>query len=697
MQTWKTKRKSQSSQKVHKPWKARAATIAFLLVTLVAGFYDFPHAWNQTAGFIKEKARVSLPTLDENVYRLGLDLQGGTHLVYEADMKDISEKERENALAGVRDVIERRVNAFGVSEPLVQTTSTGGVHRVIVELAGVLDVSDAISQIGETPVLEFKEQGSELDVKPTPEDEKKLQELLKADRAAAQAVLVRAQKGEDFEKLVLEVSIDPTKEQTKGIIEKLTAESLQYPQMAKAISQNRPKVGSVFWKTVEEESSIEIFKVLENTSVNNMRLSHILICFEGKQGCTSNISALDANIQMMNLKKEATAANFAELAKKNSTDPSAASNSGDLGFATSDTYVPSFAAAAEALAVGQISDVVETDFGYHLIYKQEQKVLPAHKVQHISMKRSSMFDILPPASPWKNTQLSGKQLENAVVEFDPNSGTPNVGITFDKEGGDLFGTLTAANIGKPIAIFLDGAPISTPVVQAAIYGGRAVITGDFTLDEAKVLAQRLNAGALPVPVTLLSQQTVGPTLGAVSLQKSITAALIGFLLVAIYMIVVYRLPGLIAIVALLLFSSLNLLAYQFFGVTITLAGIAGLVLSLGIAVDANVLIIERLKEEYASGRDLMSSADEAEKRAWAAIRDGHFTTLISSVVLYWFSSSFIRGFALTLGIGVVLSLFTAVFVARQYLHTVFEWKWTHRPIFFGVTRKGGEGGKGGKV
>ena len=671
MQTWKTKRKSQNAQTVHKPWKTRAATIALLLLTIIVGFYDFPYAWNKTAGFLKEKAHVSLPTLNEQTYRLGLDLQGGTHLVYEADMKDISEKERESALAGVRDVIERRVNAFGVSEPLVQTTSTGGTYRVIVELAGVLDVSDAISQIGETPVLEFKEQGAALDTKPTQEDEKKLAELQKADRAAAKAMLLRAQKGEDFENLVTEASIDPSKAQSKGVIEKLTAESTQYPQMAKAIAQNRPKVGSVLWKTVEEENSIEIVKVLGNTSVNNMHLSHILICFEGKQGCSNGVSAIDANIQMANLKKEATAANFAELAKKNSTDPSAASNSGDLGFSTSDKYVPSFAAAAEALVVGQISDVIETDFGYHLIYKKEQKTLPAFKVQHVSMKFSTMLDVLPPASPWKNTQLSGKQLENAVVEFDPNSGTPNVGITFDKEGGDLFGTLTAANIGKPIAIFLDGAPISTPVVQTAIYGGRAVITGDFTLDEAKILAQRLNAGALPVPVTLLSQQTIGPTLGASSLQMSIAAALIGFALVAGYMIAYYRLAGLFSVIALILYAFLNLVIYRLFDVTITLSGIAGFILSLGMAVDANVLIIERMKEEMTSGRDFLSVIHEGFARAWPAIRDGNVSTLVVALVLYIFSASFIRGFALMLGIGVVVSLFTAITATRFFMLTMF--------------------------
>ena len=671
MQTWKTKRKSQNAQKIHKPWKARVAAIIFLLATVVVGFYDFPQAWNQTAGFLKDKVHVSLPTLNEHAYRLGLDLQGGTHLVYEADMKEIPEADRADALAGVRDVIERRVNAFGVSEPLVQTTSTGGAYRVVVELAGVLDVSEAIQQIGETPVLEFKEQGSELDTKPTPADDKKLAELQKADRAAAQAVLLRAQKGENFDELVEEFSIESTKAETKGMILKMTAESTQYPAIAKAVTQYNPKPGTVFWKTVEQGSSMEIFKVTEKTTANNMRLSHILICFEGKQGCSKETTAMEANIQISKLKKEATPQNFSDLAKANSTDPSAATNGGDLGFATSNKYVPAFALAAETLEVGKISDVVETDFGYHLIYKQDQTAIPAYNVQHITMKLSSMTDVLPPASPWKNTGLSGKQLKNAVVEFDQNSGNPHVSIAFDNEGGELFGKLTAANIGKPIAIFLDGTAISTPVVQAAIYGGTAVITGNFDLDEAKILAQRLNAGALPVPVTLLSQQTIGPTLGALSLQKSIIAALIGFALVAGYMIAYYRLAGLFSVIALILYAFLNLVVYRVFDVTITLSGIAGFILSLGMAVDANVLIIERMKEEIASGRDLLSSIHEGFARAWPAIRDGNVSTLVVALVLYVFSASFIKGFALMLGIGVVISLFTAITATRIYMITAF--------------------------
>ncbi|MEK7451740.1 MAG: protein translocase subunit SecD [Patescibacteria group bacterium] len=518
-------------------------------------------------------------------------------------------------------------------------------------------------------------------------DQKNLLAKQTEERAASVAVLKRALALEDFEKLVTEVSLDKTKDTLHGVVDRITENSVRYPEIGKAIVQNRLKIGQVYAKTIERDNEINIIKVLEVGSVNEMRLSHLLLCFKDKQGCEKDTSAIDASVQIKKLKEQITPQNFAELAKVNSTDPSVATNGGDLGTTTSDTFVPPFAAAAEALGVGQISDVVETDFGYHLIYKHEQKTVPAYKIQRIVTKLSSIYDIIPPSSPWKNTELSGKQLEHADVEFDPNSGNPLVGITFNAEGGELFGKLTAANIGKPIAIFLDGSPISTPVVQTAIYGGRAVITGDFTLDQSKTLAQRLNAGALPVPVTLLSQQTVGPTLGLVSLQKSVTAALIGFLLVTLYMIFMYRLPGLVSIIALLLFASLNLLAYRLFGVTVTLAGIAGLVLSLGIAVDANVLTIERLKEEFASGRDLISSSDEAARRAWAAIRDGHFTTMISAVVLYWFSSSFIRCFALTLGIGVLLSLFTAVYVARMYLHTVFEWKWSHNPIFYGVKSK----------
>ncbi len=684
MQTWKLKKKVKKIER--KTWKTRLVAVFLLVTTIAIGFYDFPGIWNQTGQYVQAKTGWLPPTLTEKPFRLGLDLQGGTHLVYEADMSEIPEEDRVDALQGVRDVIERRVNAFGVSEPVIQTTTSGGTYRLIIDLAGVMDVSQAITLIGETPVLEFKEPGQEAQRDPTPEELSQLETANTQERAKAQEVLTRALSGEDFDALVLEFSIDDNKDQTKGIIENITGDSY-YSEYAALIQQRGVQPGQLNGNLIEGDDGISIFKYTAPAEVTEMLLSHILICFEGKKGCASQTPALDASIQIGNLKDQATPENFSELAKTYSTDPSALSNGGDLGWGTATDYVASFSLAAAALPVGGISDAVETEYGYHLIYKADQRTVPAYTIQRILMPLTDISDIVPPPSVWVNTQLSGKNLERAAVEFDPNSGQPSVGLTFDTEGGELFGALTESHVGQPIAIFLDGAPISTPLVQQAIYGGRAVITGDFTVDEAKLLAQRLNAGALPVPVELLSQQTVGPTLGAISLEKSIHAALFGFLLVALYMMIVYRLPGFISVVALVLFAFLNLLAYRLFGVTITLAGIAGLVLSLGVAVDANVLIIERFKEEFASGRDFHSSIDEAFKRAWTAIRDGNMTTLISSVILYWFSSSFIRGFGLTLSLGVLLSMFTAIIVTRIYLTAVLDWKGIRKPLLFGIKKR----------
>lgn len=685
MQTWKLKKKTKKKD-AKKPWGIRIAAIALLISTVLIGFYDFPAVWNRGAQAVEAKTGWGLPTMEEEGFRLGLDLQGGTHLIYEADMSEIPEEDRDEALEGVRDVIERRVNAFGVSEPVVQTTTTGGTYRVIIELAGVLDVSEAISLIGETPVLEFKTVGETLQRDPTEEELALLDEINAEEEAAAQEVLNLALAGRNFDELVAEYSIDSNKEETKGIVENISTDARFLGEYALLIEEKGLYPGQIYNNTFIDESDISVFKYLNQGESAEMELSHILICYAGTTGCTSTLPEIDASIQMSTILDQITPENFAELAQQYSTGPSGP-DGGYLGWGKSTDYVTAFGLAAAGLEVGEISDVVKTEFGYHVIYKSDERVTPAYTIQRVAMEFTDIYDIVPDAEPWENTELSGKHLESSVVEFDYNTGEPYVTLNFNPEGGDLFAALTEENIGLPIAIFLDGEAISTPTVQAAIYGGRAVITGDFTVEEAKLLAQRLNAGALPVPIELLSQQTVGPTLGAISLEKSISAALFGFALVALYMILIYRFTGFIAVMALFLFAFLNLAAYRIFGVTITLAGIAGFVLSLGIAVDANVLIIERFKEEYAAGRDFLSAADEAVKRAWTAIRDGNLTTLIAAAILYWFSSSFIRGFALTLSIGVILSMFTAITVTRAYLHTVLEWKKIRKPWLFGVTRK----------
>lgn len=380
--------------------------------------------------------------------RLGLDLSGGTQLTYEADMKDIADADRSDALEGVRDVIERRVNAFGIAEPLVQILG-GNTPRVLVELAGVHEIEAAIRQIGETPQLDFREEGPH------------------------------------------EKVLDPE----------------------------------------------------------------------------------DA------------------------------------------------------------SQTIE-------------------------------------APTWARTQLSGRHLKRADVVFHPQTFEPQVSLVFDGEGKDLFGVLTTKNVGKRIAIFLDGVPITAPVVQQAITTGEAVITGQFSADEAKQLARRLNAGALPVPITLAARTTVGPTLGRESLAQSLTAGMVGLIALTVVMILLYRLPGVLAVIALVFYGLVMLSVLAILGGTLTLAGVAGFILSLGMAVDANILIFERLKEELRAGRPLASAVTEGFKEAWPSIRDSNVSSLMTAFLLYWFGSSVVKGFATTLSIGIAVSMFTAITVTRGLLRAV---------------------------
>jgi protein-export membrane protein SecD len=655
--------------------------VFFLLLTLVTAAIDFPAYWNQSVARASDLIGTDLSKvkLPETGYRLGLDLQGGTHLVYEADMSQIPEEDRHEALEGVRDVIERRVNAFGVSEPVVQTTTSGGTYRVIVELAGVLDVNQAIGEIGETPILEFKEENVVVDREATPEEQATIDAANVTERAAAEDVLVRARAGEDFGALIAEYG--------GGELGVVTTAHQAYGALAQSLIDHRVQTDGVTPIVVETEEGLNILRLAEKVETKRMELSHILLCWEGLPGCQNTFPQIDANIRATNLGTELTPENFAVKAREHSDDLATAGDGGYLGWVEPGQTVAPFEIAAMAIDVGGISSAVETTFGYHIIYKHAEEPVTGYRIERVLLPLTTLNDIADPDELWANTGLSGKNLKRSGVDFDPNTGVPYVTLQFDGEGADLFADLTERNVGKFIAIFLDGEAISVPQVNEPIYGGQAVITGDFALEEAKLLAQRLNAGALPVPIRLVSQQTVGPTLGAISLQKSVTAALIGFALVALFMIGMYRLPGFVAVFALLLYMLLNLAAYKLFGVTISLSGIAGFVLSMGMAVDANVLIFERMRDELRAGRDLRSATDEGFKRAWTAIRDGNLTTLIAAAVLYSFSSSFIKGFALTLSIGVILSMFTAITVTRAYLmaaqkvrplrsQALYDWKRT---------------------
>lgn len=555
--------------------------LAALLLGIIVGFYNYPAAWDRSMDFLNPKlagiglSRLSLPHFWNRPFRLGLDLAGGTHLVYEADMKQIPDSDRKDSLEGVRNVIERRVNAFGVAEPVVQTNRTANSWRLVVELAGIKDVNEAIRKIGETPVLEFREPNSEPSRPLTAEEERGMNEYNHAALAKAKEALK---------------------------------------------------------------------KVLVPKS------------------------------------------DFASLAKEFSEDTGSARAGGDLGWIRrGQTVAPFEKAIFETLKAGEISRVlVDTQFGHHIIQKIEQRTVQEEgssldevHVAHILIKVKRPADIVPP-EPWKGTGLTGKQLKRAVLTFDQTTGAPLVSLQFNEEGAKLFEQITARLVNQPVAIFIDGAPIQIATVQQKITGGQAVITGISDANEARLRVRQLNAGALPVPINLIAQETVGAALGGESVNASLIAGLVGFALVALFMILYYRMPGAIAVLALCVYVGVVLALFKLIPVTLSLAGIAGFVLSIGMAVDANVLIFERLKEELKLGKPVGQALDEGFARAWTSIRDGNLTTLIAAAVLFWFSSSVIKGFALTLAVGVVVSMLSAITISRSFLRLVLPWfrsKW----------------------
>lgn len=430
-------------------WKKRILALIIIVLGIGIALFVFKSEPKLNKNFETEKT-----FFKKFSFRLGLDLFGGSHLIYKADVSLVPAGQVVDSMNALRDVIERRINIFGVSEPVVQVQGSGFIsgkeEKLIVDLPGVTDVEKATAMIGQTPLLEFK---------------------IEAPEGTPQVV----------------------------------------------------KVGP-----------------------------------DGK-----------ANL----------------------------------------------------------------DFG----------------------------------SQFVPTELTGRYLKGATLDFDTNTREPKVSLQFDDKGTILFAKITKENVGKMVAIYLDGAPISTPVVREEITGGQAVISGNFTPIEAKLLVGRLNSGALPVPITLLSKQTIGAILGENAIYAGVRAAIIGFLLVALFLIVWYRLPGLVAVLSLCIFVVIMLALFKLIPVTLTAAGIAGFIISIGIAVDANVLIFERVKEELRSGRTIPDAVSTGFSRAWFSIRDSNISNFITAVILFWFGTSLIKGFALTLGMGVLVSMFSAITITRIFL------------------------------
>ena len=651
---------------------------SIIILTLIACLIDFGKYYNKAIDFVSSKSQVKLNMLKvkELPFHQGLDLLGGTYLMYQADVSDVPEKDRRSALEGVRDVIEKRVNAFGVSEPVVQVNKSGNQWRLIVELAGIKDIKKAIDMIGKTPLLQFKEENTNPVQTLTKKQKKELEQYNKNAKKKAIRILGNLLSGGDLEALANKYTEDAnnlTKDGKKkgGVTNWINKNN--YPilyQKANELGLNQTTKDLV--KTPE---GYNIFRVIKQRNHGKeIKVKHILICWQGLKRCKSKYKTKqEAKKEIEMIKSLVTKNNFSKMAKKFSNGPSAA-NGGELGWFSKGMMVPKFEQAAFSLKNGEISNIVETQFGFHLIYKENERPLKEYKLRKILIKTKTKKDILPPPSHWKNTKLSGKHLEDAEVTFNSKTGLPEVSLRFNSEGKKLFADITTRNVKKVVAIFLDGQPISTPVVQEPIKDGRAVISGRFTLAEARALAQRLNAGALPVPIKLVSQRTIGASLGMESVKKSINAGLLGLILVMIFMLVVYRLPGLLADFALIIYGILLLAIFKIFSFTLTLSGIAGLVLSIGMAVDANVLIFERFKEEIRLNKPLSLAIDEGFKRAWPSIRDGNISTLITCLILMTFTSSIVKGFAVILFIGVLVSMFSAIIITKNFLDIFYSKK-----------------------
>ena len=510
---------------------------------------------------------------------LGLDLQGGIHLEYAVDTSQIPEEKRSDALQAALAVIERRVNAFGVGEPLVQLSRSGNEDRIIVELPGVKDVDEAKKMLKETPYLEFEEDNTE-------EVQQQLDALNDASKKQAESVLEQAKSGADF----------------------------------------------------------------------------------------------------------------AALAKAESKDPGSADKGGDLDFVSKGQFVKEFDDVIfnPDFKVGTVwPNLVETSFGWHIIKKTDEKGSGDSyqvRVSHILLPKRTI-DQLPETARFKSTGLSGKNLKDARVDYGGGQGLglPQVSLQFDDEGAKLFADMTKRDIGKQIAILLDGKIISVPTVQAEIPNGQAVITGNYTLAEAKALVSRLNEGALPAPITLIGQQTVSASLGEASLKQSLFAGMVGIGAVMLFMIVYYRFFGFVADIALLLYAGLLFAIFKLssltaFPITLSLSGIAGFVLSIGMAVDANILIIERTWEEIQQGKHFSKAIEEGFRRAWSSIRDGNYSTLLTCLILMWLGTGFVKGFALILLLGVLFSMFTAIVLTRTLIDSMVG-SWAERYFFLFVPKR----------
>lgn len=729
------------------------SVLVILLVAIGIGFFNLPYAKQQSV----------IPSWPERFemqkIHLGLDLQGGTQLDYKIDLRKVKEADHEAIIEGVLEVITKRVNGLGVSEPNIYRSTLAEEEHIIVELAGVKDLEEAKTTVGKTIQLEFKE-----------ENNNPVTEEYKAEiKAMADTALERILEGELFDLVAGEEELaNPdttilfrTDEASYRFQSDLPEDYFPY--------LDEVEIGEVVPETIFAEDGytldasqnlvplegyylIQLMDRREGAREvhedKEVEASHILIAYQGASGASEETTRTKEEAEALAEKIQQTATveddfmavaidNFASLAAEYSDDASNADNGGELGFFGPGEMVKPFEDAAFTMEIGEISEVVETEFGFHIIKVTDLKAEVNTTTPEMEYQLNRLY-YSTLGNPWQDTALTGEHFVHADVEFNQTY-TPYVSIEFNKEGAQLFEELTARNVGKPIAIFVGGQLISAPTVNETISGGKAQISGNFTIEEASNLARDLNTGAIPAPILLVGQYTIGASLGEEALESSIRAGLIGILLLMIYMTLYYRVPGLLANVALIIYASLvvffikvamplaaaltlsiliftgivssvlknrdsfweKLLAFLlacfilfFFTyllaspVVLTLAGVAGVILSIGMAVDANILIFERIREELRNKRTLGSAIEIGFERAWSSIRDSNFSSLITCAILIYFGSSIIKGFAVNLALGILLSMFTAITITKTFLRALVGTKVGENAFLMGIPKTG---------
>ena len=563
---------------------------------------------------------------------LGLDLQGGSHLVYQADIRDENGQivaPNSDQMQSLKMTIERRVNSSGLGEPIIQLL---GDNRLLVQLPGVKDPDRAKSIIGETAQLmflhrkiNFQEEISDFNVS----------DIVQFSLAA----LKLPEEGETLSKNEqVEGEFNPLKLNTVQKDQVLYIPEGDQQAIAEFVQENKSLI-PVLAIEINEPSS-QVFESI----VNQLRFSMLPL-----QG--TNKFYPDA------LQIELT---------------------GDLTENMILTYNPLIPSGGSLIPVTTNVNFYQLEDGSNIYFINIRESYDNY--QNAYEKLNSMDSIVFTKRIGKRDEpigLTGDDLDRAYAGQKSGVGTPIINIEFNQEGTKKFAELTTEIAGTTdeLAIILDGNQLISPVVRQPILGGAAYIDGyDFTIQRVRDISLLLESGRLPVPIKLITERAIDATLGIDSLSKSASAGLLGILLVLLFMIMYYRIPGFIAALALILYSVMLLSIFKLLPVTLTLSGVAAGILSIGMAVDANILIFERMKEELKLGRTLLTSINIGFARAWPAIRDGNVSTLITCLILYWFAdtlgATIVKGFAVTLAIGVCVSLFSALTVSRTLLRII---------------------------